>query len=255
MSYYLGASFAISLKNYGLTKISIKNLRASFEQVQKGEKTLYTQMEMMTLLRSFFQALNAKQSVAKFDMEKVSYCLGMDLGRNTGALSSMNTASAFKGIEDLFNDKMAVPVEKIQKEVQVFYEKLTEVTKAEGQAFLAANKKKTGVKTLPSGMQYKVVKEGTGAKPKATDKVKTHYKGTFINGKVFDSSYARNEPAVFPVNQVIAGWTEALQLMSVGSTYELYIPGNLAYGEKGSPPAIPPHATLIFTVELISIEK
>ena len=131
--------------------------------------------------------------------------------------------------------------------------KLGEKNKQEGAAFLAENKKKQGVKTLPSGLQYKVIKEGTGKMPKATDTVVTQYKGTLVNGKEFDSSYKRGEPATFPVNGVIRGWTEALQLMKEGSTWQIVVPPELAYGEQGAGP-IGPNATLIFEVELISVK-
>lgn len=125
--------------------------------------------------------------------------------------------------------------------------------KAKGEAFLAQNKTAEGVVTTESGLQYKVITEGTGKKPSATSKVKCHYEGTFLNGAKFDSSYDRNEPAVFGLNQVIAGWTEGVQLMSEGSKYEFYIPYDLAYGENGAPGAIPPYATLKFVVELIEV--
>ena len=123
-----------------------------------------------------------------------------------------------------------------------------------GKAFLEANGKKEGVTTTASGLQYKVIKAGTGAHPKATDTVNVHYKGTFLDGKTFDSSYDRGQPISFPLNGVIAGWTEGVQLMPVGSTYEFYIPPNLAYGERGASGAIPPNATLIFDVELLGVQ-
>jgi FKBP-type peptidyl-prolyl cis-trans isomerase FklB len=126
--------------------------------------------------------------------------------------------------------------------------------KKEGEAFLEANKKKDGVITLPSGLQYKILKEGSGAKPTATQTVKCNYRGTLIDGKEFDSSYKRGEPTEFPVGQVIKGWTEALQLMPVGSKWQLYIPSNLAYGENGGGSMIGPNAVLIFDIELISIK-
>jgi len=125
---------------------------------------------------------------------------------------------------------------------------------AAGTAFLEANKAKEGVKVLPSGLQYKVVKEGTGNTPTADDKVKTHYRGTLIDGTEFDSSYKRNQPAEFGVTKVIKGWTEALQLMKVGGKWELYIPANLAYGQRGRP-SIPANSTLIFEIELLEIVK
>ena len=124
-----------------------------------------------------------------------------------------------------------------------------------GEAFLTANKKKPGVVTLADGLQYKIVKAGTGAQPKDGDIVTVHYAGKLVNGTEFDSSYKRNEPTSFPVNGVIPGWTEALKLMKAGSTWELYIPASLAYGEQGAPPAIGPNETLIFTVNLISVQK
>lgn len=124
-----------------------------------------------------------------------------------------------------------------------------------GEAFLEANKNKPGVVTLPDGLQYKVIKEGKGAKPTLNDVVTVHYAGTLVNGKEFDSSYKRGEAATFPVSGVIAGWTEALQLMPAGSTWELFIPASLAYGDQGAPPVIGPNETLIFKVELISVKK
>jgi FKBP-type peptidyl-prolyl cis-trans isomerase FklB len=125
---------------------------------------------------------------------------------------------------------------------------------AEGKAFLAENAKKEGVKTLPSGLQYKVLSEGNGKTPAKSDTVTVHYRGTFLNGTEFDSSIARGQPATFPVNGVIPGWTEALQLMKEGAKWQLFIPPELAYGERGMPPRIPPQTTLIFEVELISVK-
>jgi len=130
-----------------------------------------------------------------------------------------------------------------------------EKNKREGEIFLEANKKKEGVQTLPSGLQYKVLKAGAGKKPTTTDTVTVHYRGTLIDGKEFDSSYQRGKPATFPVNGVIPGWTEALALMEEGAKWELFIPSNLAYGERGAGREIGPNATLIFEVELISIEQ
>jgi FKBP-type peptidyl-prolyl cis-trans isomerase FklB len=127
--------------------------------------------------------------------------------------------------------------------------------KEAGEAFLAANKKKTGVVTLADGLQYKILTEGTGQKPTASDSVTVNYAGTLIDGTEFDSSYKRGEPITFPVNGVIAGWTEALKLMPVGSTWELYIPSELAYGKYGAGPQIGPNAVLIFKVELLDIKK
>lgn len=132
---------------------------------------------------------------------------------------------------------------------------MTNTTTDKGAAFLEANKKKEGVVTLPDGLQYKVIKEGKGTKPSINDTVTVHYAGTTVDGTEFDSSYKRGEPATFPVSGVIQGWTEALQLMPAGSTWELFIPANLAYGSRGAPPVIGPNEVLIFKVELISVDK
>ncbi|MFZ4815081.1 MAG: FKBP-type peptidyl-prolyl cis-trans isomerase [Phototrophicaceae bacterium] len=126
--------------------------------------------------------------------------------------------------------------------------------KAEGEAYLSENAKRPEVKTTPSGLQYEVITQGDGAKPSATDTVEVHYHGTFINNKVFDSTVTRGQPISFALNQVIKGWTEGLQLMSIGSTYKFYIPYQLAYGERGYPGAIPPHSALIFEVQLLGIQ-
>src|SRR5207245_11105451 len=140
---------------------------------------------------------------------------------------------------------------KIENESKQKKKKLSEKKKTDGAKFLKDNKKKPGVKTTASGLQYKVEKEGTGAQPKATDMVTVNYRGTLIDGTEFDSSYKRGQPATFPVNGVIKGWTEALQLMKVGSKYQVVVPSNLAYGERSVSPEIGPNATLIFEVELL----
>jgi FKBP-type peptidyl-prolyl cis-trans isomerase len=148
-------------------------------------------------------------------------------------------------------------MESFQKDVQTkraaIQEKEGKANKEEGTKFLTANKSKPGVKVTASGLQYEILKEGKGPKPGASDTVTTHYKGTLINGKVFDSSYDRGEPATFPVNGVIKGWTEALQMMPVGSKWKLFIPSDLAYGPRGAGADIGPDATLVFEVELVSI--
>lgn len=193
-------------------------------------------------------------------MNKVSYALGMSVANNILAsgvkdLNIEEFANAIKAV--LTNQQPTLSVDEAQQVLTEYFTKLQDeqikMFKAEGAAFLAENAKKEGVVTLPSGLQYKVIAEGNGNKPTASQQVKCHYEGTLINGAKFDSSYDRNEPAVFPVNGVIQGWVEALQLMPVGSKWELYIPYNLAYGERGAGQSIPPYATLIFTVELLEI--
>ena len=164
-------------------------------------------------------------------------------------LNGQEPAVSFKEAGQLLEDYFSnMEAEKAAEEAEV-----AEAMKKEGEEFLKENAGKPGVITLKSGLQYKVLKEGTGRKPGKTSKVRCHYEGTFTNGMTFDSSYKRGEPAVFGVNQVIAGWTEALQLMSEGSEWELYIPYQLAYGEAGVHGAIPPCAALVFKVELIEV--
>lgn len=200
-------------------------------------------------------------------MDKTSYALGMSIAHNMiqSGVRNLVLEDFVAAIQDAFNGKEpAVPFEEAGEILNKYFaeaekEKAAEAAeiaaqfKQEGEAFLAENAKKEGVVTLPSGLQYKVLTEGTGKKATKSSRVKCHYEGTFINGQKFDSSYDRNEPAVFGVTQVIAGWTEALQLMAEGSAWELYIPYQLAYGEAGAHGAIPPCATLIFKVELIEV--
>jgi len=200
-------------------------------------------------------------------MDKLSYALGMSIAHNMlqSGVQELNFDDFRAGLEACFKgEEPAVPFEEAGEVLNAYFSKLEAEQKAaqaeaakgfmkEGADFLAANKANEGVVELPSGLQYKVIKEGTGKKPSATSKVKCHYEGSFLNGDVFDSSYRRNEPAVFGLNQVIPGWTEGLQLMSEGSEWMLYLPYNLAYGETGAPGAIPPYATLIFKVELIEV--
>ena len=201
-------------------------------------------------------------------MDKLSYALGLGIGQQ---LAQMGLKDALK-IEDfaqsitdvLQGNELKVKNSEAQQIVNSFFaeqeqkmnaEKAAQGKQAleEGKVFLANNAQKPGVITTKSGLQYEVLKEGNGKKPKATDKVRCHYEGTLINGQVFDSSYQRGEPAVFGLNQVITGWTEGVQLMSEGAKYRFYIPYMLAYGEGGAGALIPPFATLIFDVELIEV--
>lgn len=193
-------------------------------------------------------------------MDKVSYALGMSIGHQLQQMNAtdLNIDDFAQAITDVFNGDAKLSDAEAQAAVQDFFSRKAEeqakAAKAEGENFLVENAKKEGVKTLPSGLQYKVLREGNGRKPSATDKVECHYEGTLINGEVFDSSYRRGETATFGLNQVIKGWTEGLQLMQEGAKYRFFIPYNLAYGEHGAGQSIPPYAALIFDVELIKVK-
>jgi len=202
--------------------------------------------------------VNAQEKPAlKNQKEKVSYIIGMDIGGNLKKQSvDVDPNSLVKGIQDaLSGTKPLLSNEEIQETMVAFQKEMAEKQKQRGEAFLSENKKKEGVKTLPSGLQYKVVKAGTGKKPKANDTVTVNYRGTLIDGTEFDSSYRRGQPATFPVSGVIPGWTEAMQLMAEGAKWQLFIPPHLAYGERGMGGLIGPNTTLIFEVELISVQE
>ena len=201
-------------------------------------------------------------------MDKLSYALGLGIGqqlRQMGLKDVLVVEDFAQSVTDMLQgNELRVKSSEAQGIVNAFFaeqEKKLRAEKAEqgrqaleeGRVFLENNKNKPGVITTKSGLQYEVLQEGTGKRPKATDKVRCHYEGTLINGQVFDSSYKRNEPAVFALNQVIAGWTEGLQLMGEGAKYRFYIPYLLGYGESGAGDMIPPYATLIFDVELIDV--
>jgi len=213
------------------------------------------------------QAAAPKAETLKTEMEKVSYIIGTQIARNFKTQEiEVNLDSLMMGLKDALEGKTLVLSQDEMKQVFTRFQQQMRAKQAAkqakeaaenlaaGTAFLEANKAKEGVKVLPSGLQYKVVTEGTGNTPTADDKVKTHYRGTLIDGTEFDSSYKRNKPAEFPVKGVIKGWTEALQLMKVGDKWELYIPANLAYGQRGRP-NIPANSTLIFEIELLEVTK
>ena len=201
-------------------------------------------------------------------MDKLSYALGLGIGQQLaqmGAGADLNVDDFAQSIKDvLASNELKVSHREAQELVQNYFAKKEEqmnaeraekgkAAKAEGEKYLAENAKKEGVITLPSGLQYQVIKEGNGKKPSAKDSVKCHYEGFLIDGTVFDSSVQRGEPAVFGLQQVIAGWTEGLQLMQEGAKYRFFIPYRLAYGEGGAGQLIPPFAALIFDVELIEV--
>lgn len=235
-------------------------------------KQSWIMMIVLALCLSFLVWADEDEDTPKAELEtfveKSSYVLGMKTGTSLKQIpTKIDLPAFFRGVEDIFkgNELVLTPeqaeeikkefAQKIKDEQIREQNELVEKNKKEGEMFLEENKKKEGVITTDSGLQYKVLTEGSGPKPKATDTVSVHYRGTLIDGTEFDSSYKRGKPASFPVNRVIAGWTEALQLMSMGSKYRLFIPSNLAYGERGTGKLIGPNATLIFDVELLEIKK
>ena len=194
------------------------------------------------------------------ESDKVSYCFGLSIASNliSSGVHTINTEAFVDAIQTVYAGKMPkIQPDEANKILQDYFNKLQnergKAAKEAGEKFLNENKNKEGVVTLKSGLQYKVISNGNGATPKSTDTVKCHYEGRLINGQVFDSSIRRGEPAEFPVNGVIAGWVEALQLMPVGSKWQLYIPSDLAYGPHGAGQAIGPNETLIFDIELLNI--
>ena len=193
-------------------------------------------------------------------MDKFSYAIGLGIGQNLLSMGAqgINVDDFAQAISDVLNRKeTAISHNEAREIVNKYFEELEAKMNAEniekGKAFLAENAKKEGIITLPSGLQYQELQEGNGKKPSATDRVKCHYEGTLIDGTLFDSSIKRGQPAVFGVNQVIRGWVEALQLMSEGSKWRLFIPSELGYGAQQAGELIPPHSTLIFEVELIEV--
>lgn len=228
----------------------------------------------LTLLVCFCLVNCQEKELQKTDLEtqkdKVSYSIGLDMGKTLKKQSiEIDPKILSKGLkhglekdesdflltkEEIREVMLAFQMEMVKKQ-QEKNKIESEKNKSEGEKFLAENKNKPGVITLPSGLQYKVLKEGSGDKPEATSTITTHYTGKFIDGTVFDSSLERGKPETFALNKVNKGWTEGLQLMEEGAKWELYIPAGLAYGEEGVPGVIGPNATLIFEVELLSIEK
>jgi FKBP-type peptidyl-prolyl cis-trans isomerase FklB len=200
-------------------------------------------------------------------MDKVSYALGVGIGRQLAQMgaSSLNIDDFAQAIKDAMAGKLQISDQEAQELVQNFFAEQEakqnaaaaekgKVAKKAGEDFLVENGKKDGIITLPSGLQYQVLNDGNGKKPKATDQVECHYEGTLIDGTKFDSSYDRGQTATFGLNQVIAGWTEGLQLMQEGAKYRFFIPYQLGYGERGAGASIPPFSALIFDVELVAVK-
>ena len=193
-------------------------------------------------------------------MDKLSYALGLSMGNNfkSSGIQTLSVTDFANGVKAVYEgEKPEMTYDEAKQVINDLFKQMqrevNDRNRAEGEAFLAENKKKSGVVVLPSGLQYEVLTEGKGKKPAATDRVQCHYHGTLINGEVFDSSIERGEPAVFGVSQVIPGWVEALQLMPEGSKWRLFIPSDLAYGENGAGGKIAPNSTLIFDVELLKV--
>lgn len=196
----------------------------------------------------------------KASIDSFSYALGVNIASNlrTQGIGNVNYASLQRAMTDVFTNKQPLLTENqckmaIQEKLMQYMSSKNSAAKEEGKRFLAENKKRPGVIELPNGLQYEIIKQGTGEKPKLTDTVRAHYAGSLVNGQEFDNSYKRGEPLQIPVSGVIPGWTQALQMMPVGSKWKLYIPSDLGYGDRGAGGAIPGGATLIFDIELLEI--
>ncbi len=242
-------------------------LFVAFTSVAQKKKDLIKEVAQLKAEAAEMQASLAAMKKAqevnlKDDLQGFSYAYGVSLGNNlkTLGIDSVSTNAFAAGVKDVMAgvEKLSVNESqiKVQNTIQKIQEEIAKKQSEEGNQFLAENGKRENVITTESGLQYEILKKGDGAIPKPNEKVKVHYTGTLINGKVFDSSVERGEPAVFGVTQVIKGWQEALQLMPVGSKWKVFIPQNLAYGQRGAGGGmIPPYAALVFEMEVLSIEK
>ncbi len=232
----------------------------SFAQTKKKDLTGAVPSKSTIVKKDLTKTSSSKSSEAMNSTDSLSYSIGVQVAEyyKTQGVEKINTEFLKKAFNDVFNDKpLSISEDEcnmnIQQKLQEFMSKKISGVKEAGEKFLEENKKRSGVVTLPDGMQYEIVTKGTGVIPKATDTVKANYIGTLIDGKEFDNSYKRGEPLSIPVSGVIRGWTEALEMMPVGSTWKLYIPSDLAYGDRGAGGVIPGGATLIFTIELLDI--
>ena len=232
----------------------------SFAQTKKKDLTKPVPSKSTIVKKDLTKTNSSKSTTAMNSTDSLSYSIGVQVAEyyKTQGVEKINTEYLQKAFNDVFNDRPLTISEdeanmNIQQKLQEFMSKKTSGEKEAGLKFLEENKKRPGVVTLPDGMQYEIVTKGTGSIPKPTDTVKANYIGTLLDGKEFDNSYKRGQPLSIPVSGVIRGWTEALEMMPVGSTWKLYIPSELAYGERGAGGVIPGGATLIFTIELLDI--
>lgn len=277
LCYAIGAITANNFKGQGLN-LNSTTYREGFDAAAKesgylsAEKLdeVFAKFSMEMQMKAQLKQMNPDAADTPFsiNIDTLSYAMGMDLYNNIkDAGINMNSSALYSGNADAYQEAASKLTEdQIKTHMEAFSNKMRKVAEAKqaeqlpiniqkGADFLAAKEKEDGVKKTESGLLYKVVKQGNGPKPKATDKVEVHYHGTLIDGTVFDSSVDRGEPIEFPLNRVIPGWTEGVQLMAKGSKFTFYIPYNLAYGERGSLPKIEPGAALVFDVELLDINK
>jgi FKBP-type peptidyl-prolyl cis-trans isomerase FklB len=250
-----------------LAKVGLKSEIFKVDQSRKESLMKSVGMVLLCIVIVMSQAMSQGKRELKTQKDSVSYAIGLDIGKRLKQQSvEIDAALVARGIKDADSDSTRL-LSEVQAEsvVNAFQQQMAakldsarkalgKKNKVDGVAFLTENKKKEGVIVLPDGLQYKVLKEGNGKKPKAEETVTVNYRGSLIDGTEFDSSIKRGEPSTFRVNGVIKGWTEALQLMPVGSKWQLFIPSELAYGERGAGEVIPPNSTLIFEVELLSIK-
>jgi FKBP-type peptidyl-prolyl cis-trans isomerase len=225
--------------------------KTSVAEQQKSSKGLESQKEKLSYTLGYTTGKRIKTESVDLDTDTFMKALKEGYAGQTPAMTDEEMQEAMRPLQEEMNAKRAEEMKKLAEKRKG----LAEMSKKEGEAFLAENTKNEGVVTLPSGLQYKIIKEGTGKSPQKSDKVTVNYRGTLINGTEFDSSYKRGQPATFGVDKVIKGWTEALQLMKEGAQWTLYIPSDLAYGERGTGGAIGPSQTLVFEVELISVQE
>lgn len=264
----LGMNIGTQFRNLGMKDLNVKDFVSAVNDIKDGKKTRISPEQAPVIFRDFFENKVKSNDVKPEDISNISYLMGLNLGSSFHRMGMKDFdydkfASSIKDVIAGKELKMDIPA--AQKSVQSFFEEFSKrqqevmagrgkIAKVEGEKFLEENSKKEGVVVLPSGLQYKVLKKGSGKKPTAENSVVCHYEGTLIDGTVFDSSIKREEPASFALTGVIRGWTEGLQLMEEGAKYRFFIPYQLAYGERGAGTDIPPYSTLIFDVELIEVK-